>query len=200
MEKPMLSRSAFLCFLIIASVCPILARPASATTAVRMSLGERAQSSSTVVHGAVLSTSSRWNADRTMIVTDVRVRVLDAIKGGPGGEITVTQPGGQIGKLRTDVAGATAFLPGEEAVLFLVPGPDGDLYLNGLAGGRLEVTEDPRTGAKTVRGVPREAMGALGGPGVLPGAAGPEGGSLPLGMFLDGMRRLVRDLPTDGGR
>ena len=125
---------------------------ASATTVAEMDLPEMAKLSGAIVHGTVVSTSSRWNEDRTLIYTDVRVQVLDTLKGNAAGEIVITQPGGTVGKLRVDVPGAAAYRAGQEMVLFLAPTPEGRYQVAGLSRGKFDVREDPKTGRKEVMG------------------------------------------------
>jgi len=155
-------------------------------------LSELVTSSSLVVHGEVVGATSRWNEDRSLIVTDVRLRVLTSAKGTAPAEVVLTQPGGTVGKLRVDVAGAHAFRVGEEVVVFLAPGPRGRLYINGLSRGRLDVVRDTATGAASVQGM------ALGGAA---GAGSPiiETGARDLARFLDRVRMLVEGV-IDGGR
>jgi hypothetical protein len=188
-----------LAFLAIACALAVLAPVVSATTVARMDLRELVSTSPSIVYGSVISTQSRWNEDRTLIVTEVRVRVLDALKGEPAGEIIVRHPGGQVGKLLVEVPGASAFRPGEEAVLFLAPGPSGVLWVNGMNQGRYDVTENPRTGEKTVRGLDLEKVQALGVAVAAQGAAAP-GGPVPLNRFLGGLRELVQDVAAKGGK
>ena len=184
----------------------LLALPAGrsvATTVPEMSLRELVASSESIVHGIVESTQSRWNEDRTLIVTDVRITVLDAVKGAPGGSVVVTQPGGQVGKLRVEVDGASAFVPGEEAVLFLAPGPERETNVFGLFRGRFDVIADPATGRKTVRALDAETVRAIRtttrptGAGV---AVAPTAGPVELDEFLGGLRSIARDVESKGGK
>ncbi len=174
---------------------------ARSTTAVRLSLQEMTDLSTTVVHGRVLGTGSRWNEAGTMIVTDVRVEVEEALKGSAAGEITVTQLGGEVGKLKTEVPGAAAFRRGEEAVLFLAVDGRGGLQVTGLSQGRFEVVDDARTGRKVLRGLDRDRLQGLvrTGPAAAPSLAAPDG-TIPLSRFLDRVRDLVRNGGTGGGR
>ena len=176
-----------------------LAPPADATSVVGMNLRQLVAGSPSIVYGTVVSAECRWNEDRTMIVTDVRILVVDALKGAALPEVVLTQPGGVIGKLAVDVPGASAFRPGEEAVLFLAPGAGGRLSVNGLAQGRFDVISDPVTGQKTVRGLRLEGMEAVG----VTGAAQTPGivmEPVPLNRFLGGLRALVEDVDAKGGK
>ena len=174
---------------------------AGATSVAQMSLEDMAAISPVLVHGTVVSATSRWNPDRTLIVTEVRMRVETALKGRAPGEIIFTQPGGAVGKLQVDVPGASAFRPGEEAVLFLAPDPAGALHVIGLDRGRFDVVRDPRTGRKMMQGLTPDRLVSLGldaaPPGVLATAAAPE--PVSLDRFLSGLRDLVRDADEKGG-
>jgi hypothetical protein len=109
-----------------------------------------AQLSEEIVHGVVVATESRWTEDRSSIVTDVRIRVVEAVKGAPAREIVVTELGGVVGALRVEVAGVAAMRSGQEAVFFLSPDARGARQVVGLGQGRLDVRTEP-DGAKTVR-------------------------------------------------
>lgn len=172
---------------------------ASATSVEPMDLPELAQRSSGIVHGTVVGAASRWNDDRSLILTDVRVRVDDAVKGSASGEILVTQPGGVIGKLKVEVPGAAAFRIGEEVILFLAPDPSGRLFVNGLDHGRYRVQRDPETGVARVEGLSTESLQMLRSAGAEIVAGDVSTGTLDLNRFLDGMRRMVRDLPRREG-
>jgi hypothetical protein len=205
----MSKRSFPLVALIFTTVSVVLAGRGEATTAVRLSLEDLTAVSSAVVHGTVVDTQSRWNETRSLIVTDVRIRVADMVKGSPAGEITVTQLGGEVGKLKTEVPGAADFRAGEETVLFLAEdGRGGGLVVAGLSQGRFDVTQDARTGRKTLHGLDPERLEGLArtgpaaaGRGVPPGPAlaAPDG-SVSLERFLARVRDLVETAGQGGGR
>jgi hypothetical protein len=189
-------------FLLVA-FCLILANNASATSVVELSLREIAEASNSIVHGTVVTATSRWNEDRTLIVTDVVVKVQDTLKGDPGPRVVITQPGGRVGSLRVDVDGAAVYRPGDEAILFLHPSPRGGARVVGLFQGRFDVAVDPRSGRKVVRGLSAEALGAvlLDKPGVETERAAPvQRGPVPLEEFLEGVRVLVHDIAREGGK
>lgn len=171
----------------------LLAVSAPATTVVPMNLEEMAMASPDIVHGTVVSTNSHWNEDKTLIVTDVRIRVHDALKGGAAGEITVTQPGGVVGALRVEIPGVAAFRPDQEAVLFLGPQKDGNFAITGLMQGQFDVITDEKTGQKSVRGLTAEKLGAAGKAAPLQSKDGSE----ELGAFKTRVKKLVHEL--DGG-
>ena len=116
-----------------------------------MSLEEMSAASSSIVYGKVIATTSHWNEDRSLIVTDIQVQVIEVLKGAPGQVITVTQPGGEVGKLRVDVPGAAAYRAGEETVLFLGKGRGNTYDVAGLSRGRFDVKVDEETGVRIYR-------------------------------------------------
>lgn len=167
---------------------------ASATSVVPMDLEEMAKASPNIVHATVISTNSHWNEDKTVIVTDVKLRVHDALKGGAAGEITVTQLGGVVGALRVEVPGVAAFRPDQEAVLFLSPQKNGNHAITGFMQGQFDVLTDEKTGQKTVRGLTAQK---LGDPGK---ATAPQNGSEGLDAFKSRIRKIVHELEDDSGR
>ena len=135
-----------------------------------------------IVHGTVTETQSRWNEDHSLIVTEARVLVSETLRGQRRSEVTVVQPGGRVGKLRVDVDGAVAVLPGQEVVLFLAPGSGGGWTPIGLACGTYSVETEQSSGRKRIK------------------AAGAASQSIDLDHFLTDVRQKVRALPRDGER
>ena len=165
---------------------------ASATSVVPRDLPELTARSTRVVHGEVVATASEWNADRSLIVTRVTVRVTDTLAGEAGETVTFTQPGGRVGAVRVDVPGAAAFRSGEEGVWFLAPGPGNALYLNGLDRGRYRVVT-AANGAKRIPGLTPADFDALGA-GPPPGATRVSEMRGPVDVDLDVFKRGVRAL------
>lgn len=179
-------------FSLLGFVLPMIAW---ATSVDRMSLEEMTQASSAIVHGTVLTATSHWNEDRSLIVTDVQFQVIESLKGNNKGVILVTQPGGQVGKVRVDVPGAVAFRPGEETVLFLGPERSGKAAVAGLSFGRFDVVPNEKTGRKEVRRLPlRGSYGPASAPRGQTQVTGR--GRSSLSDFLDEVRRLAAG-PTD---
>jgi hypothetical protein len=117
-----LSRCCLLLVLLLA-----LAPPAGATTLVRRGLEALTADNEAVVHARVVEVHSYWNADRTLIFTDVRAKSLQSLKGDPSGEIVVTLLGGTVGETTLLILGAPQLAPGAEYVLFLTNAePSGD--------------------------------------------------------------------------
>jgi hypothetical protein len=96
-----------------------LAAPASATSLVRRGLEALTADNATVVHARVTQIHSYWNADRTLILTDVRAKPLQSLKGDPVDEVTFTLVGGTVGETTLLIVGGPDVTPGAEYVLFL---------------------------------------------------------------------------------
>jgi hypothetical protein len=174
--------------------------PADATTVEERSLRAVVEEAHSIVHGTVISTSSRWTENRSMIVTDVRIEVHDVLKGDPAAEVVVTQPGGKVGRLRVEADGASAFRAGDETILFLRRGKQGRSHVVGLFQGHFRVETD-RRGNKMVKGLSPEHVEVVSGslrPLSAPGPASPA--PVPLNRFLGDVRDLVRDTANEGGR
>jgi hypothetical protein len=178
----------------------LTAAAARATTVPQMSLRDMVRMAPSIVHGTVASSSSHWNDDHSLIVTDVRIRITDVLKGNEVGEVVVTQPGGKVGKLRVDVDGAAAFRPGDEAILFLAPDAKGHQEVVGVFRGRFDVTIDTRSGMKSVRGIDPGDVSQLQAakPGLAVEAAPSSGVAMGLDDFLGGLREMVQT--TKGGK
>lgn len=128
-----------------------------------------------------------------MIFTSYEFTPLESLKGGEGGTLTVRSPGGIVGDRGFRVAGAPAFVVGEEYVLFLRATPDGGLDCLGWTQGVYKVERDDEGKVPFVRA---DTTGAgLLGPGK--GASIQEGGpteAIPLAEFL----RRVREQLSGG--
>ena len=167
---------------------------AGATTIQEMNIRDMVTMAPSIVVGTVESSTSRWNDDRSLIVTDVRVRVVDVLKGPSLSELVITQPGGRVGKLRVDVDGASAYPIGEEAVLFVAPDAKGQHQVLGLSRGRFDIVTDARSGKKSVHGLKASDVQAL--QAAKPGlteepAQAVSDRKMQLDDFLSGVRQLV---------
>ena len=111
------------------AIAAAVAAPATATTLIRAGLEELTSANGTVVVGEVLDAHSYWNQDRSLILTDVRVAVLETLKGKGEQELTVTIMGGQIGDQTIQVIAGAELIPEKSYVLFLnqqdLPGAPG---------------------------------------------------------------------------
>lgn len=174
-------------------------RPAAAASLPPLEARQMVAQSPVIVHATVVSSHGRWNDDRSLVVTETRLRVHEAVKGGAAGEIRVLVPGGTLGKLQVDVPGATPFQPGTETVVFLVRDARGNQYVHGLSRGRFDVQVDAATGRKTVPGLSPVLAQALAEDSPAAKSA-PTGAGAGLDAVLAGLRTLVRDVDAKGGR
>jgi hypothetical protein len=185
----------------IALLLALGAGSARATEVAERSLRQLTADAPTIVHGTVVGNQSHWTDNHSLIVTDVRVQVMDVLKGKPASEVVFTLPGGTVGAIRVEADGAAPFRVGDEAVLFLDRSPRGVTHLVGLMQGRFDVVTDTH-GRKSVRGLTAESLGTLRRTMTRMGSAPirDTGGPVPLDSFLGGLRDLVRDVQNEGGR
>ena len=93
--------------------------PARAITVVPLSFEELVRQSSSVVYARVIEVRGQWTDDRRSIDSLVTVEVLKGLKGTSASELTVTIPGGQVGRYLNLLPGAPSLSRGDLAVLFL---------------------------------------------------------------------------------
>ena len=112
---------------------------ASATVVRALSLASLVQGSRRVLVVTALHAESHFEelGRRRRIVTDTRVRVEEGLAKADGtdGELLVRTLGGSIGRLGERVHGQAQLVVGEPCVTFLLQGPDGLHYVNGMAQG-----------------------------------------------------------------
>ena len=112
---------------------------ASATVVRSLSLPALVQGSRRIVVVTALGSSSHYEelGRRRRIVTDTRVRVDEGIAKSDGldSELMVRTLGGSIAGVGELVHGQAQLLLGEPCVAFLLQGPDGLHYVNGMAQG-----------------------------------------------------------------
>ena len=101
-----------------------------ASTFARSNLEGLVRTNSTVVVAEVLGADSFWNEDADFILTQVRLRVFEAVKGSDHDtEMVVTLPGGTIGDLSMILVGGARLEAGSSYLLFIgeedLPGATG---------------------------------------------------------------------------
>jgi len=113
-------RRALLCGGLTLALAAAAAAPSGATSLIRQSLDGLVAGNATIVVGQVLDAHSYWNEDGTFILTDLRIKATDVLKGDPkDDEFTVTLLGGSVGDLTTLIVGGAELIPGKPYVLFL---------------------------------------------------------------------------------
>jgi len=179
--------------LVLAVLVPCLAAgPAAATRVVHMDTKALVHESSAIVIGQVEGTRAHWNERHTKIVTDVDVRVTQALKGAPGERVTLTQLGGDLDGMRYEVPGSPLFARGEEALLFLWRDTKGRTQVNGLAQGKFDIRRDPATGERLVqRSLPGLAIGDTRSLG--PARAGGAAPRIPLDALVGEIQRALAE-------
>ncbi len=95
--------------------------PATSRAAVvqQMSLDDLAVEADRIVLGRIDAATSRWNADRSLIVTDLQVQTIAALKGDARAQTTVTLLGGTIEGLSLRATDTPIMAAGDAALLFL---------------------------------------------------------------------------------
>lgn len=113
--------------------------PASATVVHAVSLPALVKSSRRIAVVRALASECHFEeiGRRRRIVTDTRVRVEELVAKGEGMavELLVRTLGGSVGELGERVQGQAMLATGEPCVAFLLEGPDGIHYVNGMAQG-----------------------------------------------------------------
>lgn len=124
----------------------LLGRPAMATVARSLSLPALVRGSSRIALITALASESRYEelGRRRRIVTDTRVRVEEHLAKGDGrvSELMVRTLGGSVGDLGEIVHGQARLTFGEPCVAFMLQGPDGLHYINGMAQGHYPLSAD----------------------------------------------------------
>ncbi|MBI3182062.1 MAG: hypothetical protein HYZ28_07940 [Myxococcales bacterium] len=136
-----------------------LAGPASGTTMLAQDIVSLSRGADAVVQGKVTRVESRWNGDRTRIITEVDIEISEALKGAPGKKITVVQPGGVVGEIGQQVGGVASFREGEEVVVFLEARPGSTFLVSGMAQGKFRVERS--SDGKAAFAIPEVEVDAL---------------------------------------
>ena len=168
----------------------------------RMGLEQLTSSNNMVVLGEVVDFHSYWNSTGTFILTDVRIEVMEVLKGDlePNKELEITLMGGEVGDLTALILAGAELAPETSYVLFLsaedLPGAQGALTVRDHSQGVFEVV---LTADQKLRAVSQASEHALvpdaGGASLAPG--GSEG--LPLDNLLRDVRAIANQ-QTDSPR
>ncbi len=124
--------------------------PAQAVTVAPLSFEELVRHSSSVVYARVVDVRATWSDDRRRIDSLVTVEVIRGLKGSAAAHVTLTVPGGQIGRFRHLVPGAPTFVPGDLAVWFLTAKGPRLPVPTGFTQGIYRVIRDGGSGATLV--------------------------------------------------
>lgn len=110
----------------------VLPSTAEATVVVPLTRAQLVQKSDLVVRATVLSRTSFWNADKTQILTQTRLRVASWLKGSSAQEVVLEQIGGTVNGVTSRVDGDASLSVGEDVVLML-RAQNQKVYLTALA-------------------------------------------------------------------
>lgn len=97
----------------------ILALPTGALTLIRADLEKLVAGNSVIVVASVEGASSYWNRDKSLILTDFRLKTRDVLKGKVAEDFSLTLMGGTTGEYTTLIPGGADLVPGRTYVLFL---------------------------------------------------------------------------------
>jgi hypothetical protein len=140
------SRRGLLVGLASGAVASTFGVQASATVVRALSLPSLVQGSRRILVVTALAAESHFEelGRRRRIVTDTRVRVEEGLAKADGAEreLLVRTLGGAIGRLGERVHGQAQLTVGEPCVAFLLQGPDGLHYVNGMAQGHYPLRGD----------------------------------------------------------
>src|SRR3954452_3338498 len=85
----------------------------------RMTVPELAAASPHIVVAVVESRQSRWNEQHTLLVTDYVLRVEERLRGEAPDRVSITVPGGALGRFSDETCLTVHLEPGSRYLLFL---------------------------------------------------------------------------------
>ena len=136
---------------VLASLLLVLAvMPAQAVTVAPLGFEELVRQSSRVIYARVIEVRGQWTDDRRRIDSLVTVVVIKGLKGEPVAELTLTVPGGQVGRYLNLMPGAPSFARGDLAVLFLTARGPRLPVTTGFTQGIYRVVRDRASGVALV--------------------------------------------------
>lgn len=145
MQGRQILKIAFLILIVFGIRLPIV----NATVVKKLSEDEMVNQAQTILTGTCTSIRSEWNEERTKIFTYITISPQTPLKGDQiPQEITIKQPGGEVGEIGMRVDGASVFEEREEVLLFLKKGRKGFHRILGLSQGKFSIKTDPTTQRK----------------------------------------------------
>ena len=112
---------------------------ANATTVPGLSFDELTDQSDLIVSGQINRAWTDWDSDHKYIWTHYELNVSSALKGSAGATVVLSEPGGVVGNQGMNIAGAPAYQPGEQVLVFLHRMPNGFLRTTGWTQGKYTV-------------------------------------------------------------
>jgi hypothetical protein len=149
------------------------------------------QKSSKIMIGRCLSTKSRWNEKKTLILTYSTFAVSEDLKGQPNSVVTVVTIGGTVEGITQAVAGMSIFRANQDALLFLEPEKKTGWQTLALSQGHFKIVRNPKTGRQ-------EAVHNLSGlqiynPADHTVSIGETSSPVPLDQLVERIRTLVQN-------
>jgi len=87
---------------------------------IKLSIEELTSKADAIVIGEVRDIQSQWSVDKTVIMSVVKLQILEVIKGEIRSNIALIQyPGGTIGDINLKASDMPTFEPGEKVLVFL---------------------------------------------------------------------------------
>lgn len=126
------------------------AHPLAATVLLPADFKDIVSGSQIIVHGRVVDVRAEWTGDRSQIFSYVTLAPSAFYRGTTTGTVTFRVPGGTVGRYKQVTVGAPAFVPGEEAVIFLKANGPAVPDVFGQSQGVFRVRLDERTGRRMV--------------------------------------------------
>lgn len=178
-----------------AALILLWARPAQATLVPEVGFETLVAESEAIVHGTVVRSWTAWDDQRAAIWTHYEIRVADWLKGSRAASIQISEPGGSLDGLHTQIVGAPRYAVGEEVVVFADKTPIGYLRTCGWSQGKFLVSAEAGAAQKIVAPVSSGARIV----------SADRQSETPLGSFrqaeLDGfMGRIRREVAAGGQR
>ncbi len=133
-------RLLIICALLTTLLTLMLGGRGAHAVVVELNLDELTLRADLILYGNVLTMKSAWNADRTMIYTQVVVIVTNQIKGrADAKEVVIQMPGGVVGDVGLAVSDTPEFAQGEEVVVFLEASHTANYEVSGWWQGKYHV-------------------------------------------------------------
>lgn len=134
---------ALLAFLLV----PLSAYP---SVMVNLTRDELVKGSDSIIVGEVVDEYSEWDPSGKFIVTYVRVRLTEDVKGSEAGssDVIIKKMGGRVGNREMVVHGGPRFVVGEKALLFLQKKSLGYRSVMGFSMGKYRIVRDAVSGVE----------------------------------------------------
>jgi hypothetical protein len=128
--------------LVLAVLVPAAAGLGFGSTFLKENVGSLKRASEAVIHAKVSEVRSYWNADHTMIFTEVALEVKGRLHGTSDDVVVVRVPGGTVDDFTVEMEGAPVFDPGDEVVAFIARWQDGAPMVAGYFQGVSKISRD----------------------------------------------------------